>query len=127
MMQHLVLDVANALPTPELKTTQHAALFSLFHHIITGDEVSKGKPDPELFQRAAAGFSPPPPPGACLVFEDAPSGVQAALRAGMSVVMVPDPQLGPLLREGATEVLGSLEEFVPEAWGLPPFKEHAST
>lgn len=89
--------------------------------------MSKGKPDPELFQKAAAGFSPPPSPEACLVFEDAPSGVQAAVRAGMSVVMVPDAQLDPALHAGAHQVLTSLEQFDPEAWGLPPFEEHDSS
>ncbi len=95
----------------------------MFDHIITGDEVTRGKPDPELFNKAAAGFTNNPlsSPAACLVFEDAPSGVQAAKRAGMGVVMVPDDNLAAELREGADEVLISLVDFVPEAWGLPPF------
>jgi pseudouridine-5'-monophosphatase len=60
-----------------------------------------------------------------LVFEDAPSGVAAALAAGMAVVMVPDANLdaGLVSKLGATAVLGSLCEFLPmaERWGLPPF------
>lgn len=107
----------------ELKTTNHKTLFAVFDHIITGDEVTRGKPDPELFTKAAAGFvhNPPSSPAACLVFEDAPSGVQAAKRAGMGVVMVPDDNLAPEMRDGADEVLTSLVDFSPESWGLPPY------
>jgi len=58
-----------------------------------------------------------------LVFEDAVPGVQAAKRAGMSAVWVPDPNLLALSLDNvvADQVLSSLEEFKPEEWGLPPY------
>lgn len=56
----------------------------------------------------------------CLVFEDSPSGVQAGIRAGMQVVMVPD-KVTDEDKEWATIVLKSLEEFRPEDFGLPPY------
>lgn len=55
-----------------------------FTAALTGADVSKSKPDPEVFLLAAErlGFSA----GACVVFEDTPSGVAAALRAGSRCV-----------------------------------------
>lgn len=59
----------------------------------------------------------------CLVLEDAPSGVTAARRAGMQVVLVPDERITLKQREGATQVLNSLLEFRPEDFALPPFDD----
>ncbi|KAH9987012.1 HAD-like protein [Russula compacta] len=63
-----------------------------------------------------------------LVFEDAILGVQAGKRAGMSVVWVPDQNLldiasSQLAADKPDQVLSSLEAFVPEEWGLPPFDD----
>lgn len=57
----------------------------------------------------------------CLVFEDAPNGVQAGVSAGMQTVMVPDSHLPKHFTEKATLVLTSLEDFKPEEFGLPKF------
>lgn len=94
---------------------------SKFNHIVTGDRVSRSKPAPDIFHKAAALFEPAPAPAHVLVFEDAPTGVAAAKAAGMHVCMVPDPQLDRQLTLGADQVLTSLEDFVPEAWGLPSY------
>ena len=39
-----------------------------------------------------------------------------------SVVMVPDPELAVRLTKEASKVVPSLEDFRPEVWGLPPYK-----
>ncbi|KAF8757106.1 Haloacid dehalogenase-like hydrolase [Rhizoctonia solani] len=62
-----------------------------------------------------------------LVFEDATSGVIAGKRAGMNVVWIPDPNLAALTTAdelGADETLRSLEDFIPESWGLPPYPKN---
>ena len=58
------------------------------HALVTGDMVSKGKPHPEIFLRAAELLELPP--DACMVLEDSPHGILAAHRAGCKPVMVPD-------------------------------------
>jgi sugar-phosphatase len=52
--------------------------------LVTADDVAAGKPDPEGYLEAARRLGVPP--ADCLVIEDAPAGVQAALAAGMRVV-----------------------------------------
>ncbi|XP_052854072.1 probable pseudouridine-5'-phosphatase isoform X1 [Drosophila gunungcola] len=110
----------------ELKTNQHRELFGLFDHKVCGStdkEVANGKPAPDIFLVAASRFGVSPAAADCLVFEDSPNGVTAANSAGMQVVMVPDPRLSEEKTSHATQVLGSLADFKPEQFGLPPFRE----
>ncbi len=59
--------------------------------MITADDVTRGKPDPEpyLAGARALGFDP----SLCLVFEDAPSGIQAAKNAGTTAIAVLTPSV----------------------------------
>ncbi len=59
-----------------------------FEAISDGNIISKAKPDPEVFLTAATLLGVEPQ--ACLVFEDAEAGVEAAIAGGMSVVGVGD-------------------------------------
>ena len=52
--------------------------------LVTADDVRAGKPDPEGYLEAARRLGRPPED--CVVIEDAPAGVQAALAAGMRVI-----------------------------------------
>ena len=110
----------------DLKTSKHVDLFRLFDCIVTGDQVSRGKPAADIFLLALEKLNEARhthlTPIDCLVFEDAPSGVEAALNAGMKVIMVPDPNLDPSLKGKAQQELSSLEHFNPLDWGLTPYQ-----
>jgi len=57
---------------------------SSFQAIVTGADVQRGKPDPQVFLVAADRLGLDP--GCCVVIEDAPVGVQAAHNAGMATI-----------------------------------------
>jgi HAD superfamily hydrolase (TIGR01509 family) len=61
-------------------------LHGFFREIVSSEDVSHGKPDPEVFLKAAEKIGVPP--GKSVVFEDAHVGIEAAHRAGMKVIAV---------------------------------------
>jgi len=76
---------------------------------VTGDMVTQGKPDPEIYLKAAAalGFAPE----RCLAIEDAPKGVQSAHRAGMTVVVVDTQYTAALDIPEADARIPTLDQF----------------
>lgn len=62
----------------------HLNLRGFFNGIVTGEQVRKGKPDPEAFLTAAERISLAP--SECVVFEDSLSGVKAGLAAGCKCI-----------------------------------------
>jgi len=65
-----------------------AALLDFFDALAAGDEVTHGKPAPDVYLLAAERLGVDP--RACLAFEDSENGARAALAAGMQVILVPD-------------------------------------
>ena len=57
-----------------------------FDALISADDVAKSKPDPETFLKCAEQLNISPKD--CIVFEDAPKGVESALNAGMETVVI---------------------------------------
>lgn len=57
-----------------------------FQAVITAEDVSQGKPHPEVFQKSARSINRDP--GQCVVFEDAHVGIEAGLAAGSKVIAV---------------------------------------
>ena len=64
-------------------------LSDAFEIVASRDDVEKGKPDPEMYLMVAKELSVSP--SECLVIEDSPTGVKAALNAGMRVIAVSTP------------------------------------
>jgi beta-phosphoglucomutase-like phosphatase (HAD superfamily) len=84
---------------------------SFFSAVITGDEVERGKPHPDIYLRAAdkLGISAE----ACLVIEDSLAGMAAGKAANMRVAAIPDRRfVDPQEYEKKADyVLGSLSEI----------------
>ncbi|MGC9772854.1 beta-phosphoglucomutase [Fervidobacterium islandicum] len=73
----------------------------MFDAIIDGTKITKAKPDPEVFLKAAQELNVRPEE--CCVFEDAVAGIEAAKAAGMKVIGVGDPSI----LKGADKVIQS--------------------
>ena len=67
-------------------TLRQLGIRELFSIVLGSQDVESGKPEPDLFLLAAEKLGVAPEN--CVVFEDAPPGIEAALRAGMRAVDV---------------------------------------
>jgi len=83
-----------------------------FGAVVSGWDVSRGKPDPEVFLKAAARIGVEP--ACCVVIEDVPAGVQAARSAGMKCIAVTTTRPAYEL-QSADRVVESLADVSPEA------------
>lgn len=85
------IPVGLATSTHRVRTDRRLELCGLgtyFSAVVTGDEVSKGKPDPEIYRTVCGklGISPK----TCLAVEDSRNGILSAHHAGLKVAMIPD-------------------------------------
>ena len=71
------------------KTLRVVGVSDWFDEVVTADDVSEGKPAPEVFLKAAQLLGVIP--SKCLALDDAPAGILAAQRAGMQVICIPSP------------------------------------
>lgn len=70
------------------KQIKMAGLDKFFDTIVSGDDIVNGKPDPEIFLKAAQKLDISPEE--CIVVEDSPAGIQAAFNAHMYGIHVED-------------------------------------
>ncbi len=102
-LQQRHIPTALATSTGRERTQRRMELTGLgpfFSAIITGDQVTHSKPDPEIYRLACQALGADP--AHTLAIEDSPNGIRSAHGAGMPVIMVPDmippdPELESLL------------------------------
>ncbi|MCX7745643.1 MAG: HAD family phosphatase [Clostridia bacterium] len=103
-----------ALASSGAKENVHAVLkiFQIkdyFNAVVSGDEVSEGKPAPDIFLEAAKRIGVEP--DACVVVEDSTNGVNAAARAGMKSVGFNNPSSRNQNLSKANLIVVTLEEL----------------
>ena len=84
----MALGSASKNAVPILETV---GLTSYFQTVVDGTKVTKAKPDPEVFERAAEHIGCAKKN--CIVVEDAKAGIEAALRAGMRTIGIGDARV----------------------------------
>lgn len=107
----------------QAKQTGKDEFFALFDTIVCGDDVTYGKPHPEIFLTAAKEIGAEP--SECVVFEDAPAGIQAATSAKMTSVALPNAKvdLDLYLEQKPSYVVQSacILDFDFKLLGIPAF------
>ena len=84
---NIPLAVASAAPPENIAfILDELDLRRHFKAVVGADQIQNGKPDPEIFLKAASRMGVEPTQ--CLVFEDALAGIEAARRAGMDAIMI---------------------------------------
>lgn len=110
MIRELSQHAKLALVTGSLKIEAEVALAACgiqdcFDVVVAAEDVENGKPDPEGYLKAARLLDIPPEQ--CVVVEDSPSGVQAALNAGIECIAITNTHTREELRD-ATRVVDRL-------------------
>lgn len=92
--------VVTSAPLALAQARMRAAGLELPEVVVTGEDVSRGKPAPDGFLLAAQRLGVAATD--CLVFEDAPAGIAAAKAAGASVIVVTAAHLHPVETQDPT-------------------------
>lgn len=109
---HVVCCVASSSSIHHIShRLQQAGVSEYFSHFTSGQEVARGKPNPDIYLLALEKLGLTAE--ACVVFEDSEVGARAAISAGLKVVVVPDlVQPSEYVREQAHYVLESLSHWL---------------
>lgn len=112
-----VIDFLNSLKENNIKISlgsvsknamlilNNVGIVNYFDAVIDGTKITHAKPDPEVFLKGAEELGVKP--SECVVFEDAQSGIEAAINAGMRSVGVGSPEI----LNKANFVISSFEEM----------------
>ncbi|MFV1922072.1 MAG: HAD family hydrolase [Methylotenera sp.] len=106
--QNIVCSVASSSSHQHIQhRLSHVNVLDYFRHTTSGQEVSKGKPNPDIYLLAIEklGFTAKD----CIAFEDSEQGARAAIAAGLKVIVVPDlKEPSQFVEENSFKVLDSL-------------------
>ncbi|MFQ6334046.1 HAD family hydrolase [Methylophilus sp. 3sh_L] len=107
----VICSVASSSPIPHIThRLSHTGVLDYFDHITSGQEVQRGKPNPDIYLLALEKLGLQA--DECIAFEDSELGAQAAIAAGLRVIVVPDlKQPGDLVRAQAFHVVESLQHW----------------
>ena len=108
--------VPMAIATSIQKESLDESLFFLgikdyFDHVITGEEVSRGKPNPDILLEITKRASVKPE--SCLAVGDTVYDAEAAIRAGMKVIIVGSPAFRDKLQEMKVPIVENLQKILP--------------
>jgi HAD superfamily hydrolase (TIGR01509 family) len=108
---------SSSAPPIVAATLKGLGVAELFEFTVSGHEVTRGKPSPDIFLEALRRLGLPP--DACLVVEDSSNGLMAAVAAGIRCVAVPCPSTSGQDFSRAAVRLASLQDL-PAWMGLEP-------
>lgn len=109
---HIICSVASSSPIHHIMhRLNHVGVFDYFTHITSGQEVTHGKPSPDIYLLAVKKLGLKVEE--CIAFEDSENGALAAIAAGLKVVVVPDlKQPSDYVRANCHQVITSLEDWL---------------
>ncbi len=110
--QNVFCSVASSSPIHHIShRLERVGVFDFFKHITSGQEVERGKPNPDIYLLAVKklGLSVEQ----CIAFEDSENGARAAIAAGLKVVVVPDlKHPSDFVQANCHQVVESLEHWL---------------
>ncbi|MDX1915613.1 MAG: HAD family phosphatase [Methylophilus sp.] len=109
---NIICGVASSSPKQHIThRLSHVDVLDYFSHLTSGQEVERGKPNPDIYLLAIQKLGLKAE--ACIAFEDSENGARAAIAAGLKVVVVPDlKQPSDYVRENCHQVIASLEDWI---------------
>jgi HAD superfamily hydrolase (TIGR01509 family) len=109
---NVICSVASSSPAHHIMhRLSHVDVLDYFRHITSGQEVTRGKPNPDIYLLALKKLGIKAEE--CIAFEDSENGARAAIAAGLKVVVVPDlKQPSDYVRERSHQILASLEDWL---------------
>jgi HAD superfamily hydrolase (TIGR01509 family) len=109
---NVICSVASSSPVHHIRhRLNHVDVLDYFSHITSGQEVARGKPNPDIYLLALKKIGIKA--DECIAFEDSENGALAAIAAGLRVVVVPDlKQPSNYVRVNCHQIVVSLEDWL---------------